>query len=107
MSLLRLPAGFFGPAASGVGVVEINFTLGDVRFDVVELGVQDADLTEVTAFERLELGAELGEAPISRSASRVRTAASCSAPVFEEGEIVRGLLEDDFGWHAASRGGKF
>ena len=53
--------GFIGSVTGGVGVVEVDFALGDAGFEVVELGVEDADLTEVTAFEGLELGADLGK----------------------------------------------
>ena len=53
VSLLRLPAGLLRAAAGGVGIVEIHLAFGDTRFDVVELGVKDANLPEVTAFEGL------------------------------------------------------
>jgi hypothetical protein len=53
-------AGFGGVPTGGVGVVEIDFPLGDAGFKVVQLGVEDADLAEVTAFKGLELGAEVG-----------------------------------------------
>jgi hypothetical protein len=101
MGLLRLLAGFLGSAAGGVGVVEVDFALGDARFDVVELGVEDADLAEVTAFEGLELGVNLGKL---RFALGERDA-NCGKllALVEEGGGVRGWLEDDFGWHAASR----
>ena len=54
-------AGFGGVLAGGVGVVEVYFAFGDAGFEVVELGVEDADLAEVAAFEGFELGAEVGE----------------------------------------------
>ena len=101
MGLLRLAAGLLGADAGGVGVVEVDFALGDAGFDVVELGVEDADLAEVTAFEGLELGAELGELGFALG-ERGADGGELLALV-EEGEVVRGLLEDDFGWHADSR----
>ncbi len=102
--LCALP-GLFRPAAGGVGVVEVDFALGDARFEVVELGVEDANLTDVTAFEGLELGADLGEFGFAlgkRGADDGKLLA-----LVEERVVVRGSLEDDFGWHAASRQGKF
>ncbi len=53
--------GFFGSAAGGVGVVEVDFAFGDARFEIVELGIENTDLTEITAFKGLELGADLGK----------------------------------------------
>ena len=105
MGLLRTLAGFLGSTAGGVGVVEVDFALGDARFEVVEFGVEDADLAKVTAFEGLELGADLGKLRFAlgeRSANGDKLLA-----LVEEGCVVRGLLEDDFGWHTAFREGKF
>jgi hypothetical protein len=101
MGLLRLLPCFFGAAAGGVGVVEIDFALGDARFKLVELGVEDADLAEITAFEGFELGAELGELGLAFG-ERAADGGELLALV-EKSEIVRGGLEDDFGWHAAYR----
>src|SRR5271168_702450 len=39
MGLLRALAGLLGSAAGGVGVVEVDFALGDARFEVVERGI--------------------------------------------------------------------
>jgi hypothetical protein len=105
MGLLRTLTGFLGSAAGGVGIVEVDFALGDARFEVVELGVEDADLTKVTAFEGLELGADLGKLRFALG-ERCANGGKLLALV-EEGVVVRGLLEDDFGWHAASREWKF
>jgi len=100
VGFLRALAGFVGSAAGGVGVVEVDFALGDARFEVVEFGVEDADLAEVTPFEGPELGADLGKLRFALG-ERGADGGKLLAPV-EEGGGVRGLLEDDFGWHAAS-----
>jgi hypothetical protein len=105
VSFPRAMASLLGAAASGVGVVEVNFALGDACFQLVELSVEDADLAEVTAFEGLELGADLGKlrfALCERGANGGKLLA-----LVEQGVVVRGLLEDDFGWHSASSEGKF
>jgi hypothetical protein len=105
MGLLRALARLFSSAAGGVGVVQVDLTLGDARFELVERGIEDADLAEVTAFESLELGADLGNLRFAlgeRSANGGQLLA-----LVEEGDGVRGLLENDFGWHAASRKWKF
>jgi hypothetical protein len=95
MGLLCAQAGFRGPAASGVGVVEVDFAFGDARFEIVELGVKHADLAEITPFKGLELGAELGKL---RFAFRKRRAnRSKLLALVEQVEVVRGSLEDDFG----------
>ena len=98
MSLLRALAGILGSAARGVGVVEVNFTLGNARFEFVELSVKHADLAEITPFKGPELGAELGKLRFALRKSR----ANCNKllALVEEVDIVRGLLKDDFGWHA-------
>jgi hypothetical protein len=70
-------AGLLGSATGGVGVVEIDFALGDTRFEVVEFSVEDADLAEVATFEVLSW-ARIWATSDSRSASVVRTMASCS-----------------------------
>jgi hypothetical protein len=101
MGLLRALSGFLGVATSGVGVVEIDFALGNTRFEVVKFGVEYADLAEVTAFEDLELGTDLGKLRFALG--------ECGAnggkllALVEESGGVRGLLEDDFCWHAAYR----
>src|SRR5271156_4595416 len=98
MGLLRALAGLLGAAAGGVGVVEVDLALGDARFEVVERGVEDADLAEGTAFEALELGADLGKLGLALG-ERDADGSKLLALVEESGG-VRGLLEDDFGWHA-------
>jgi hypothetical protein len=105
VGLLRTLAGLLGAAAGRFGVIEVDFALGDARFKFVELGVKDADLADVTAFECLELGAELGKLRFAlgeRGADGGKLLA-----LVEKGGGVRGLVEDDFGWHADSREGKF
>jgi hypothetical protein len=101
MGLLRLLAGFLGSAAGGVGVVEVDFALGDARFDVVKLSVENADLAEITAFEGLELGADLGK--LRFTLGEFAANGGKVLALVEESDVVRGWLEDDCGWHAASR----
>jgi hypothetical protein len=101
MGLLCALAGLLGPAAGGVGAVKVDFSLGDARFDVVKLGVEDAYLAEVTAFEALELGAELGKLRFTLGEPGAN--GSKLLAFVKEVDVVRSLLEDDFGWHAASR----
>ncbi len=103
MSLLGALTSTLSSAARGVGVVEVNFAFGDVRFEVVELSVEDSDLAEVTPFEGLELGTELGELRFALSERTTNSRKLLS--LMEEGNGVRGLLEDDFGWHAVSHEG--
>jgi hypothetical protein len=105
MGFLCTPTGFLGPTAGRVGVVEIDFALGDARFEVVEFGVEDADLPKVTTFEGLELSADLSKLRFALG-KRGADGGKLLALVEESGG-VRGLLEDNFGWHAASREGKF
>jgi hypothetical protein len=100
MGLLRALAGILSAAAGGVGVVEVHFALGDARFKIVELSVKEADLAEVTPFKGLELGAELGK--LRFAFREPSTNSSKLLALVEEFEIVGSLLEDDFGWHAAS-----
>jgi hypothetical protein len=102
MCLLRSLAGILSSAAGGVGVVEVDFTLGDACFHVIEFCVEDADLAEVTPFKGLELGAELGKFRFAFREPRAN--GSKLLALVEEVDIVRGLLKDDFGWHMASRG---
>jgi hypothetical protein len=103
VSFLRTVAGLFGSAPGGVGVVEIYFALGDARFKVVEFGVEDADLAQVSTFEGLELGSDLGK--LGFALGEHRTDAGKLLAFVEEDGVVRGLLKDDFGWHAASHEG--
>ena len=60
MGLLRSLTSFFGVTPGRAGVVEIDFALSDARFEVVELSVEDAGLTEVATLEGPEPGGELG-----------------------------------------------
>jgi hypothetical protein len=105
MGLLRTLASLLGSSAGGVGIVEVDFAFGDPRFEIVEFCVEDADLTKVSAFEGLELGTDLGKLRFTLG-ERGPNSSKLLAFV-EEGGVVRGLLEDDFGRHAASREGKF
>jgi len=105
MGFLRALTGFLGSVAGGVGSIEIDFAFGDARFEVVEPGVEDAYLAEVTTFEGLKLGADLGKLRFAlgeRGADGGKLLA-----LVGEGDVVRGLLEDDLGWHAGCREAKF
>ncbi len=103
VGLLGLAAGLFSAEASGVGVVEGDLALGDAGFELVELGVEDADLAEVAAFEGFELGAELGELGLALGEGGADEGELLA--LVEEGGGVRGWLEDDLGGHTDSRGG--
>jgi hypothetical protein len=103
MGLLCALAGILSSAARGVGVVEVDFALRDARFEIVELSVEDTDLVEITSFKGLEFGAELGK--LRFAFRKLRSNGSKLLALVEDVEIVRGLLEDDFGWHTASRVG--
>jgi hypothetical protein len=100
VGLLRTLAGLLGAAAGGVGVIEVDFALRDTRFEIVEFGVKDADLAEVTAFEALELGADLRKLRFALGEHSANGGELLA--LVEERGVVGGLLEDDFGWHAAS-----
>ncbi|WP_433983956.1 hypothetical protein RBB78_00665 [Tunturiibacter empetritectus] len=104
VGLLRALAGLLGSATGGVGVVEIDLALGDARFEVVEFGVENADLAEVTTFKGLELGSDLSK--LGFALGKHRADSSKLLALVEERGVVRSLLEDDFGWHTASRKGK-
>jgi hypothetical protein len=98
MGLLRALAGILSPAACGVGVVEIDFTFRDARFEIVKLRIKDADVAEVTPFKGLELGAQLGKLRFAFRQSRAN--GSKLLALVEEVDIVLGSLKNDFGWHA-------
>jgi len=98
MGLLCALAGILSSAAGSVGVIEINFALGDARFEFVELSVKDANLAEVTPFKGFKLGAELGKLRFALRQPRANRSELLA--LVEEIDTVRGLLEDDFGWHA-------
>jgi hypothetical protein len=104
VSLLRALTRLFGMATGGVGVVEVDFPLGDARFQIVKLSIENADLPKITAFEGFQLGADLGKLGFAlgeHSANGDKLLA-----LVEERGGVRGLLENDFGWHAASHEGE-
>jgi hypothetical protein len=105
VGFLSALAGLLGSPAGGLGVVQVDFARGNARFEVVELGIEDADLAEVTAFEGLQLGAEVGKFRFALGEHRAD--GSKLLTLIEEGCVVRGLLEDNFSWHTASHEGKF
>ena len=90
--LLRALASLLGAATSGVGVVEIDLAFSDPRFDLVQLGVEDADLAKVAALEGLELGANLRQ--LRFSLSQLGTNGGKLLALGEERSGVRGLLDD-------------
>jgi hypothetical protein len=101
MGLLRALTGFFGSAASGVGVIEIDFALGNACFDIVELRVENPNLAKVAAFKRLELNANFGKLRFTlrqRGADRGKLLA-----LVKQAVSVATLLENDFAWHMPSR----
>ena len=104
MGLLRALAGLLSSAPGGVGVVKIDFALSNARFQIVDLGVEDSDLAEITTFEGLELGADLGKLGFALGERRANGGKLLA--LVEEGLVVRGLLENDLGWHVASRKGE-
>jgi hypothetical protein len=103
MSLLCTLTGLLCSTTGGVGVVEIDFAFGNARFDVVKFSVKDADLAEVTAFKGPELGTDLGK--LGFALSELGTNGRKLLALIENSGIVRGLLENDFGWHTASASG--
>jgi hypothetical protein len=74
MGFLCPLAGFIGSMPGRVGVIEINFTLGNAGFDVVKLGVENTNLAEIAVFEGLELCAQLSQ--VGFTFSELRTNAS-------------------------------
>jgi hypothetical protein len=99
MGLLRPLAGLLGAAACGVGVVEVYLTLRDPSLKRIQLSVENADLTEITAFKGLELEANLGK--LGFALGKLRPNGSKLLALVEQRNGVRALLENDFGWHAA------
>ena len=91
-------AGLLRAASGRVGVVEVDFALGDAGFEVVERDVKKTDLGEVAGFEGFELGAYLGEVRFALGEGGPESGESL--PLLEEAGGVWGWLEDDFGWHA-------
>jgi hypothetical protein len=81
-------------APGRVGVIEIDFALSDARFKIIEFGVQNADLPEVTTFKRLELRTNLGELRLTLSELRAHCCELLA--LIKQRGVVRGLLEDDF-----------
>lgn len=91
-------AGGFGALAGVGGVVEIDLALGDAGLQVVELGVEDADVAEVAALKGSKLCAELGEVGFAVGEGGSKAGEVRALP--GEGEVGRALLEDEVGWHA-------
>jgi hypothetical protein len=100
MGLLRALAGLLGTAARRVRVVQVDLALSNTSFQVIELGIQDANLAKITAFKSLKLSADLRKLRLALSERRANGGKSLA--LVEQRSVVRGLLEDDFGWHAAS-----
>jgi hypothetical protein len=105
MGFLRTLAGFLSSAASRVGVVEIDFALGDPCFEIVELRVEDSNLAKVAPLKGLELDADFGKL---RFALRQRGADDGKLlALLAQAVGVRSSLEDDFAWHMQSRNWNF
>ena len=93
--------GFCGALAGGFGVVEVYFTFGDAGFEVVEIGVEDADLAEVTAFEGFELGAEVSELELALGEGDAEAGELFALD--EELGLFGCSFEGDLGWHGGFR----
>ncbi len=94
VGLLCLPASLFGAAASGVRIIEVDLAFSDARFEIVKLGIENPDLAEITAFECLQLRANLRKLGLTlgkRSANRSKLLA-----LVDERGGVRALLKDNF-----------
>ena len=75
LGLLRALASLRSPAPCRVGVVEVDLPLRDARLQVVELGIQNADLAQVTPFG---ISLQLARAPACLVQLRAPTA--CCGP---------------------------
>jgi hypothetical protein len=99
MRFMGACARLFRSLAGPVGVVKSGFALGNARFQVIEFGVQLADLTEVTALKRSEQSAELCQfrLPLSKERACCR---QLPAPFMQA--VVRGGVDREsvweFGW---------
>jgi hypothetical protein len=95
MGRLCLATRFFGSAPRGVGVVKIDLALANPRFNIVQFSVKHAHLTKVTTLESFELSAELGK--LRFALGQPCANAGKLLAFVEEGNLVRALLEDNFG----------
>jgi hypothetical protein len=102
---LRSLAGFLCSLAGGFGVVEINLAFGDASLEFIEFRVENTDLTEITTFESLELGADLGELRLALDEQGANSGKLLA--LVEEVRGVRGWLKSDFDWHVASQRERF
>lgn len=103
VSLLRTLTSLLGAMACGVGVVESDFALSDACFKLIKFSVEDANLAKIPAFKALELSAKLGK--LGFAFGKRGADSGKLLTLVEESGGVRGLLENDFDWHATSRGG--
>jgi hypothetical protein len=105
MGLLRALARLRSPLPGGVGVVEVDFAFGDARLQIIELGIKNANLAEITALEGFELRADLGQ--LRFMLGQFGANGGKSLALIQQGDIVRTLLKNDLGWHAAFRDWNF
>ncbi len=103
MGLLRLPPRLLSPPPRRVGVIQINLPLRNPRLQLVKLGIKNAHLPKITPFKSLKLRPNLRKLRLPLRQRRAN--GSKLLPLIKQGSVVRSLLEDDFGWHAASREG--
>jgi len=95
MRLICACARFLCTLASAIGAVKVCFALGNARFQVIEFGVELADLAEVTALERSEQRAELCQFRLALGKEGARRR-QLPAPFMQA--VVCGGLENEFGW---------
>jgi hypothetical protein len=103
MGLLRLPAGLLGSTPRRAGVIKGDLALSNPRLQLIELSIENAHLAKIPSFKSLKLRPNLGKFRFALS-QRSANASKLLTPV-EQCSVVRSLLEDDFGWHEASREG--
>jgi hypothetical protein len=101
MGLLRALASLLGPAACRVGVIKVDLALCNARLQLIKLRIQHADLPKVTAFKSLQLRTNLRKLRFALGKRRANGGKLLA--LVEQSGLVRALLEDNFGWHAAFR----
>jgi hypothetical protein len=103
MGFLRLPAGLLGPPTGRVGVIKGDLALSNPRLQLIELSIENADLPKVTSFKSLKLRSYLRQLRLTLGKHSPNSGEPL--PLIKQCSVVRSLLEDDFGWHEASREG--
>ena len=94
---LRLLSRLLCSTPGGIRIIEIDLTLSDACFQLVELCIENSNHSQIAAFKRLELHANFGK---FRFTLRQRSTHSRQLLAFvEQCIVVRGSLENNFGWH--------